>query len=75
MTKRKPIRKMQERGNSLNSVIHHAYVIHMHMQVYLIIVRKVKIQKEHIMHEDEKTNHVKISNQPKDVKRNAFNQY
>jgi hypothetical protein len=32
----------------------------MHPQVYLIIVRKVKIQKEHIMYEDKMTNHVKI---------------
>jgi hypothetical protein len=44
---------MQERGNSSNSIIRHASVIHMHPQVYLIIVRKVKIQKEHIMYEDE----------------------
>jgi hypothetical protein len=44
---------MQERGNSLNSIIHRAFVIHMHMQVYLIIVEKVKIQEEHIMYEDE----------------------
>jgi hypothetical protein len=53
MTKRKPIRNMQEKGNMSNSIIHHAFVIHMHQQVYLIIVRKVKIQKEHIMYADE----------------------
>lgn len=74
ITKRKPIRNMQERDNSPSLRIHHASVIHMHPQVYLIIVRKIKIEKEHIMYEDEKTNHVKIHNQPKDVKWNAFNQ-
>jgi hypothetical protein len=43
-----------------------------HSQVHTIIVKEIKIEKEHIMCEEE-NNYVKIHVQSKNVKKSAFN--